>query len=209
MSPVSRHKGTWPSSAQVTPLAAGEGAVGGDEQAVALLVERDGTHPLQGLLVDVGEARLHLEGADHAQDLVGGARLDAEAHLRVPLPEGRGELGRHGERGGDHRDAHVPGEPLLQGARLLAHLPHVAHDAKRPLVDPLALRGEALVAGAALHEQDAQRRLELLEARRQGGLGDAAQLGRLAEMALARQRDEVFELVDHGRPGMNREPASL
>src|SRR5204863_2566715 len=60
----------------------------------------------------------------------------------------------------------------------------------------LALWRKALEARAALHQHDAQNFLKLLEAGRHRRLGDAAGLGRPAEMALLGQRQQKFELVD-------------
>jgi hypothetical protein len=54
---------------------------------------------------------------------------------------------------------------------------------------------------AALNQQHAELVLELLQRRRERRLGDAEFLGRLAEMPGAGQRDEEFELVDHGGDG--------
>src|SRR5277367_1646244 len=50
-----------------------------------------------------------------------------------------------------------------------------------------------------LHQHDAQRVFELLDAGREGRLRHAALFGGPAEIALARQRQKIFELVDHSR----------
>jgi len=55
---------------------------------------------------------------------------------------------------------------------------------------------KSLETRAALHQHDAQNFLELLEAGRHRRLGDAAGLGRPAEVALFRQRQQKFKLVD-------------
>ena len=91
----------------------------------------------------------------------------------------------------------MAGKAVLQRIDLLAHGAGVADDAARPVEHPLAFRGEALEARAALHQQHPERILELLDAGRERGLAHAAGLGRMAEMPLARQRDDEFELVDH------------
>ena len=113
-------------------------------------------------------------------------------------PVGGGDHRHHGERGGDGGDADMAGKAALQRVDLLAHGARVADDAARPVEHPLALGGEALEARAALHQQHAERILELLDAGRERGLAHAAGLRRVAEMPLARQRDDEFELVDHG-----------
>ena len=91
----------------------------------------------------------------------------------------------------------MAGEAPLQRVDLLAHGARVADDAARPVEHALAFRGEALEARSALHQQHPERILELLDAGRERGLAHAAGLGRVAEMPLARQRDDEFQLVDH------------
>ena len=93
----------------------------------------------------------------------------------------------------------MAGEAALQRVDLLAHGARVADDAARPVEHALAFRGEALEARAALHQEHAERILELLDAGREGRLAHAAGLGRVTEMPLARERDHEFELVQHGR----------
>ena len=115
------------------------------------------------------------------------------------LAERRGQPRHHGERRRDRRDADVAGQPVPRGAHLLAHGAGVADDAARPFEHLLALRRQPLEARAALHQHDAELVLQLLDRRRQRRLGDAALLGRAAEMLLLGQRDEEFQLVDHGR----------
>ena len=63
-------------------------------------------------------------------------------------------------------------------------------------------------ARTAIDEQDAERVLELLDAGRKGRLGDAAAFRGAAEIAFARQGQQEFELVDHGRAPSDREAAS-
>ena len=92
----------------------------------------------------------------------------------------------------------MPAQALLQGLHFLAHGAGVGDDAARPVEDPLAFRGEAQEARGALHQHDAQRVFELFDAGREGRLRHAALLGGPAEIALARQRQKIFELVDHG-----------
>src|SRR5581483_8866035 len=81
---------------------------------------------------------------------------------------------------------------------LLAHGARVADDAPRPIEHALAFRREALEARAALHEEYAELILELFDAGREGRLAHAAGFRRVAEMPLARECDDEFELFQHG-----------
>ena len=72
----------------------------------------------------------------------------------------------------------------------------IADDAARPIQHPLALGREAAEAGAAIDQQHAHRRLELLHPGRQRRLGHAAGLRGAAEMPLPGQRQKEFELID-------------
>jgi hypothetical protein len=94
-------------------------------------------------------------------------------------------------------DLDVPGQPVLERADFLTHGARIADDAARPFEDALALRREAVEARAALDEQHAERVFELLDAGGKRGLGDAAGFGGAAEMLLAGEREEEFQLVDH------------
>ena len=101
-----------------------------------------------------------------------------------------------------------PLSPFLQSLHLLPHGARVGDDGARPVEHPLALRGEAQEARGPLHQHDAQRVLELLDAGREGRLGHAAGLGGAAEVALASQRQQIFELVDHP-PSQRLRPVTL
>jgi hypothetical protein len=90
-----------------------------------------------------------------------------------------------------------PAQAVLQRIDLLAHGARVTDDAAGPVEHPLALGSEALEARAPLHQEHAEHILELLDAGREGGLAYAASLGRVAEMPLARERNDEFELVEH------------
>src|ERR1700690_1052816 len=103
----------------------------------------------------------------------------------------------HGMRHRDRGDAQPAGEAVLERVNLLAHGAAVADDAARPVEHPLALRREILEPRAAIDQKHAETMLELLDAGRQRRLGDAAGLGRPAEMLFARQRQQEFELIDH------------
>src|SRR5579885_581610 len=92
----------------------------------------------------------------------------------------------------------MPGKAAFQRVDLLAHGARVAHDAPRPVEHALALGRKALEARAALHEQDAELILELLDAGREGRLAHAAGFRRVAEMPLTRKGNDEFELFQHG-----------
>ncbi len=110
-----------------------------------------------------------------------------------------GQRGHHRERGGDRGDAQLSGQPVLERLDLLAHGAGVADDPAGPVERALALGCEADEARAALHEQHAERLLELLDAGRERRLRDPAGVGGVTEMPLARQRHQVFQLVEHYR----------
>jgi len=73
----------------------------------------------------------------------------------------------------------------------------VADDPAGPVESALAFRGQADEARTALDQEHAERLFQLLDARRERRLRHPASLGGAAEMLLARQRDEIFELVEH------------
>jgi hypothetical protein len=112
--------------------------------------------------------------------------------------ERRGEARHHRQRGGDRGDAQPSGQPVAQRVKLLAHGARVADDTARPIEHPLALRGEAAKARAAVDQQHAHGVLELLDPRRECGLSHPAGFRRAAEMPLAGQRQKEFELIDQG-----------
>ena len=174
-----------------------EGAVFRGEQAILLEIERHRAQPPQRLVVDVGQACIDFEVLDHRQDLDRGARQDRELHVGMLGAVRRGQRRDHGERRRNGGDLEMAVQALLQGAHFLAHGPRVGHDRTRPVEHPLSLGGEAQEARRALHQHDAQGLLELLDARGEGRLRDAAQFGGLAEILFARQRQEILELVDH------------
>ncbi len=92
-----------------------------------------------------------------------------------------------------------PVKTVTQGIDLLAHGAGVADNAARPVEHALPLGGEALKARAAVDQQHAHLLLDLLDARRERRLGDAAGLGGAAEVPFPRQRQDEFELVEHVR----------
>lgn len=173
------------------------GLASGGEQPILLEIERDGPHSAQRLVVDIGQPGIDLEILEHREDLDRGARQDGEFHLGMPGPIGRGEGRHHRQRRRDRGDLQAARQTMLQGAQFLAHGAAVGHDGARPVEHALALGREADEARLAMDQQDAQRRLELLDAGRERRLRNAAQFGRPAEIPFARQGNQELELVDH------------
>ena len=114
------------------------------------------------------------------------------------FPKRCGQPRHHGERGRDRGDAETAGRPVSRCAHLLLHRAGIADDPPGPYQHLLALRGEALEARAALDQHHAELFLKLLDRGRQRRLGDAEFLGGAAEMLRLGERNEEFELVDHG-----------
>jgi hypothetical protein len=105
-----------------------------------------------------------------------------------------------GQRSGDRAQPQPSLEALAHGAEVVVQTFAVGEDALGPLEDPLSLRGQPLVALLTLDDLHAQLGLEPADARRQRGLGDVAGGGSTPEVALARQRGQIGELLDqHGR----------
>ncbi len=179
-----------------------------DQQLIALVIERHRIDAPERLVVEIGHAGVDLEIFQERQDLDRGARQDRETDVGMAGPVGRGQRRHHGQRGRDGGDAQPSHQALLEGGHLLAQRAAVADDPARPVERALALLGEADEARAALHQEHPERRLQLLDAGRQGRLRHPAGLRRVAEMPLARQRHQVFELVDHGscHPGAGGPP---
>ncbi len=120
----------------------------------------------------------------------------------MPLAIKRGQSFDHGERGLNCGDAQAAAQTMLERVDLFAHGAGIADDAACPFKDPFAFRREILKTGAAIDEQNAETILQLLDARRECRLGHATSLGGPAEMALARQRQQELEFVDHHPSGL-------
>ena len=87
--------------------------------------------------------------------------------------------------------------PCFSARTSCAHGAAVADDALGPVQHPVAFRGQAAIARAAIDQEQAQPFLQLLDTRRQRRLRHAARLGGAAEMPFPRQGQQEFELVDH------------
>ncbi len=61
MSGVSRHSGTFATSAQVTVLVIAERRVGGCQQAIMFAIERHGLDAAERFVAEIGDARIDLE----------------------------------------------------------------------------------------------------------------------------------------------------
>jgi hypothetical protein len=82
---------------------------------------------------------------------------------------------------------------------LFAHCTAIADDASRPLKDSLSFRREGLESRSAMYQQHAHLCFELSEPRGKRRLRHPTGLGGTAEVLLARQCENEFELVDHAK----------
>jgi hypothetical protein len=179
--------------------AVAERAVMGGQEPVVLAVKRHRAHAAKRLVVETGHPGVDLEILEQAEDLDRGARQDREGYVRMAGPVRRRQRRHHGEGGRHGGDLDVTGGALLEGPNLLLHRPGIADDTARPVKHALALRREAEEARAAMDEQNAERVFELLDSRRKRRLRHAARFGGAAEMLLAGESDQIFQLVDHAR----------
>jgi hypothetical protein len=124
---------------------------------------------------------------------------DGELDARMLPLHGAGENRDHGKRGGDdaqHEPSHQLALLRADGAKLLLEGLPVVENEMRPLQHPLAFRGEADVALAALDDGDAQFLLQLADPSRERGLRDVAGLGGAGEVLLAGECREILKLAD-------------
>ncbi len=150
----------------------------------------------QRLVVEVGDAGMQLEIVEAALDVDRAAREQLHAQAGLAGEQGRGQLGHHGQGGGDDADGDPPAQRLAGTHQLLLERVAVGQDPLRPGQHPLALLGQALEPVAALDHEHAQILLEMPQARRKRRLRHAARLGRAGEMPLAGEGHEVAELPD-------------
>src|SRR5580704_612292 len=120
-----------------------------------------------------------------------------------------GQHRAHGKRGRDGGDAEMADEPALQGIDVLAHGTGIGDDAAGPIEYALAFGRKAAKAGAALHQQNSEHVLEILDAGRQRRLADVAGFCRAPEMLRACQGNHEFEFVDHCFRRMSPASAAL
>ena len=109
---------------------------------------------------------------------------------RVGLHDARQVLhadGRHA------RDRHVAAPRLAGLAQLDQRAGEVAHEPARLRQEPLPDVGQRDRTGGALHQANAQQRLQVLQPPGQRGLGDVQGRRRLAEAALLRDGDERLD----------------
>jgi hypothetical protein len=95
--------------------------------------------------------------------------------------------------------AQLAGQRLALGSGEVGQLLALAQDAQRLVGNLLAERREADDPPRALDQGDAEQRLQLPQARRQGRLRDEAGLGRLAEVAVLPKRDQILQLLQRGQ----------
>ena len=86
-------------------LAIAEHGVGRRQQAVALVVERNGAHLADRLVLDIGQPGVDLEIFQQPQHIGRGAGLDAKAHVGMARAERRRQLRHHAEHGRESRRA--------------------------------------------------------------------------------------------------------
>ena len=139
---------------------------------------------------------MQLEIVEPALDLDRAAREQLHAQAGLAGEQGRGQLGHHGQGGGDDADGDPPAQRLAGTHQLLLERVAVGQDPLRPGQHPLALLGQALEPVAALDHEHAQILLEMPQARRQRRLRHPARLGSTGEMPLAGEGHEVAELAD-------------
>ena len=96
------------------------------------------------------------------------------------------------------------------GARHIGKLLCLAQDPPGLGRDPIPERGEADDAARAFDERYADQRLEFAKSGGKGRLGDETGIGRLAEMAMILEGDQILKLLEgrqvgghfrHGSPG--------
>ena len=153
-------------------------------------------------------AQVHVEGeqeqvelarVEPLDDAVGLVLVEQEDQLRVGLPHGL-HHGREQVRrdGGDHAEAQAPGEGFALRARRVQELVRGGEDRARLGGQLEARAGRHHPARVPLEQLHAQQGLQLLELGAERRLGDAARLGRLAEVQVLGDGDEVLELADGG-----------
>ena len=179
-------------------LAIAEHGIGRRQQAIALVVERNGANLADRFVLDIGQPGIDLEIFQQAQHVGRRAGLDAKAHVRVARAERRRQRRHHAEHGRDRGDPDLAGKLVLEAVDLLPHRAGVADDPPRPVERTFALRRKSLEPRPALHQHDAENFLELLEAGRHGRLRHAAGLRSPSEMPLLCERQQQFKLVDQG-----------
>ena len=198
MSGVSRQSGSSAASAQRDRVA--ERRAGGRDEQVALAPQRDGVDARERLVVEVGQPGLDLAVLEPVRDLARVHRDQPHAHPRVALAEARGDQRRAAAaRSGSRRSAACP-----PGRRAAARPPAAATRGRRARAAPS--RGSARPRASAPRTRargaPAARRARAPGLRMPAesvGCDDVARGGGAAEVALAVQRGQIFELPDEHR----------
>jgi hypothetical protein len=147
---------------------------------------------------------LDRQGQDEHVEHAAQQLLDQDRGLRLTDLQGQGRMallqagqGRRQEIGGDRGDRTQPQGPGQEPAlvpRVVHEVADLGQDALRASGDLLALLGQGDPAAAALEQDSAEERLELLDLHRERRLADGAGLGGPAEMPMAGQGREVAQL---------------
>jgi len=176
------------------------GSGGGGEEEEALAVEGEGVEAIAGGVVDVGEGDVELALAEGVEEFGVGRGLDGELDGGILLCEGDAEDGGEGGGGGQHAEAEDALHALIaEFVEFLLEAIAVFEHLLGPGEDAFAFGGEALKALAALDDADVHVFFQLLDARGERGLRDAAGSGGAGEVALLVEGEQVFEVADdHG-----------
>ena len=177
---------------------------------------------VKGKVERIAKQRLHRDlaarvgqGQQHAVELparqgLAGRRRHVLAQVELQLGEGGAQL-RQQARQQERRDRRNDAEPELAAERLAAAARHrrelvrLAQDRVGLGDDSLAERGEAHHPLRALHQDRAEKQLELAQAGRQRRLRDMDGVRRAAEMAVLVQGGEILQLLQ-GRQEAHETP---
>ena len=101
------------------------------------------------------------------------------------------------QRGRDHAEPQSSRDAFVERFDAAAQVLDFGEHAVGVFERQLALRRQAEIAVAALDDRRAEFLFELADRRREGGLRHMARFRRAAEVALAGERHEIFELSEH------------
>ena len=123
-------------------------------------------------------------------------RQHRQRYARMSPGERRGQ-NRHGrKRSGHHAQAEPADESLPEPTGLLLEALGIGGDSLRPRQHPLAFRGEPLESLAALHHEQPELLLELLDAGGERRLGHVARRGGAGKVALAGEHGQVLQMSE-------------
>ena len=145
-------------------------------------------------------AHVHLRFPEFVQHSVGEHFLRLEADGRVPLAEEFEKAGdQHGGDGGNEGDLERSGEELLFRTRHFGDLLRIVQDHFRPVDDlaPDSRRGHRV--RVPVEDAHVQFLLQFLDHQAQRRLREAAGLGRLAEVPVVVDGDDIAQLLEGHR----------